>query len=241
MKVLNRQLSLPTVLFLLQNAYPEPSEDDTWLSEFVKLGIMFHMQSPPEPEGSVPSAEQKPLSLNDLVLKYLRELASEGNLVTQSQAATLVTDVGGEETPTEPQDTDLGQLNRAESESPGVNLQHVLAPELESSAASLKDDSLGDDTASEPDHGAERIRIDEEERAKAHAKAAEVAAEEAELAALEAKKARKGKLKIKKDRKRYEELLARAQDRGIERVAEDPEVVVAAEAPLHREWDPVLA
>lgn len=252
MEVLSEQLDFSAVLSLLQDVHAEPSANDKWLGEFVKLGLMLLVRKSSGSGSAVSNTEKRLLSLGDLVINCLKELVDEGHVVARRPGAPPTMGANGELTPgkavhqTEPQespadshDTNLSEIKMPRSKSPEDEAEHTLGSETGSWNVSFEAVRTQDGITSQLSLEAERTMVEEDERAKTDAEAMEIVEEEQELARLEAMKARQGKLRLKKNRERYEFLALKAQQRADERIANDAKVVAVAEALPAPDEDPM--
>lgn len=119
---LNNELHFSVVLSLVQSAYPDPGVDDLWFSNFLKTSLTSLLQNPSEIASKGPEMKRKTLSVSDLLLKCLKELADDKIILTCDPPAT-----------TEPGTTQDG----AEPES----VPNMMRENEEPAAAPLADDS----------------------------------------------------------------------------------------------------
>jgi len=68
-------LYFPVIIDLVRIAYPHPSADDTWFSDYLKSGLELLLRNPSGlSDCGVPNTERKTLSVSDLLFKSLVEL-----------------------------------------------------------------------------------------------------------------------------------------------------------------------
>jgi hypothetical protein len=77
MKRLNDKLPFPVVLSLLQTEYPNLEADDLWVSDLFKTKLTSILQNPSESESQAPETRQKTITVSYLLLKCLKELATD--------------------------------------------------------------------------------------------------------------------------------------------------------------------
>jgi len=85
---LGNGLRFSVVLGLVRDAYPDPSADDTWFSNYLKSGLESLLQNPSELSDCVaPNAERKTLSVSDLLFKNLVELVHNHDILPLAPSA----------------------------------------------------------------------------------------------------------------------------------------------------------
>lgn len=215
---LNNELHFSVVLSLVQSAYPDPGVDDLWFSDFLKTSLTSLLQNPSEIASKLPEMKRKTLSVSDLLLKCLKELADDQIILTCDPPATTkagttqyftfrmpIPQLGSlQGSPAKPCELEMTPQDVAEPES----VPNTKREKEEPAAAPLAD-------------GWCSPAFDEED----------------ELVALEVKKVRKGKLS-RKDQERYMILRERSDQRAEEKAAREAEQAAAVAAAADTATEP---
>lgn len=77
MQKLSKKLHFSIVISLLQGAYPFADAEDTWFSSLLKRRLISFLLNPSESECEISGTERTTLSLSNLLLNCLRELAED--------------------------------------------------------------------------------------------------------------------------------------------------------------------
>ncbi|KAL7905060.1 hypothetical protein GGI35DRAFT_461722 [Trichoderma velutinum] len=74
---LGSEFRIPLVFNLVQEAYPHPSLDDTWLRQYIRNRLSILFTDPKELLEWDPAIEPKPTTISDILLKNMLELLRE--------------------------------------------------------------------------------------------------------------------------------------------------------------------
>jgi hypothetical protein len=88
---LSQELHFSVVLSLVQSAYPDPSVEDHWLSDFFKSSLTSLLHNHVESASRVPETKGKTFSVSELLLKCFEELADDRIILIRDSPATTKT------------------------------------------------------------------------------------------------------------------------------------------------------